>query len=32
MLLERMTNAYVESGNADVKPDTVTYNAVLKVW
>ena len=26
MLLERM------SGNADVKPDTVTYNAVLKVW
>ena len=31
-LLERMTREYVETGNADVKPDTVTYNAVLKVW
>ena len=31
-LLERMMEAYVKGGNKNVKPDTVTYNAVLKVW
>lgn len=33
-LLNRMMEIYDSSGkgNGDVKPDTVTYNAVLKVW
>eukprot|EP00571_Detonula_confervacea_P002530 CAMPEP_0172318850 /NCGR_PEP_ID=MMETSP1058-20130122/36021_1 /TAXON_ID=83371 /ORGANISM="Detonula confervacea, Strain CCMP 353" /LENGTH=831 /DNA_ID=CAMNT_0013033769 /DNA_START=163 /DNA_END=2655 /DNA_ORIENTATION=- len=30
-LLGQMQEMY-EGGNGDVKPDTVTYNAVLKVW
>ncbi len=31
-LLERMEEVYKRSGNAAIKPDTLTYNAVIKVW
>ncbi len=31
-LLDRMSREYFENGNSDIKPDTVTYNAILKVW
>ena len=31
-LLERMEAVYRRGGNSGIKPDTVTYNAVIKVW
>ncbi|KAL7543107.1 hypothetical protein ACHAXR_012674 [Thalassiosira sp. AJA248-18] len=31
-LLDRMMDMYESGKNREVKPDTVTYNAVLKVW
>ena len=30
-LLERMDEMY-KRGNVEIKPDTVTYNTVIKVW
>ena len=31
-ILQHMTREYTVNGNMNLKPDTVTYNAVLNVW